>query len=131
MMNRLKNSIYSKVLQVLLIGYFLISSLNISQNLTGIATKDTNVHKKENVMWSVFKKLLKCSNNCEEYEDNDNEAGESNGKIKVSLDYIMPCNAGITFCYAYRYSVNKIYLAAPDLNGILYNKIHVPPPEII
>jgi len=129
MMNNFKNSVFSKVLQVLLIGYFLISSLSLSHNFSRIASKNTDVHKKENVVWNIFKKFLKCSGSAEELEDSDNESGVSNNKIKLTAEYLMPTHAGIQFCHVYIDSAKKVYLTQSDFSGILYNKVHVPPPE--
>jgi len=129
MMNQLKNSVISKVLQVLLIGYFLISSLSLSQNLSRIATKDADVHKKENIVWNIFKKVIKCGCNAEELEDSDNEPGANNNKIKLTSDYLLPSQAALMLSCAHIDFVKKIYINQSDLSGILYNKIHLPPPE--
>jgi len=129
-MNRLKNSLFSKVLHVLLIGYFIISSLNLSQSINRIATQDTDVHKKESAVWGIFKKMLKCNTSAEEFEDCDNEQAKDNNKIKLVVDYIIPGQTGILLCDAFAVSAKKIYLTQTGLNGILYNKIHLPPPEV-
>ena len=128
-MNNLKNSIFSKVLQVLLIGYFLISSLSLSHNLSRIATKNTDVHKIENVVWSIFKKFIKYSCSAEELEDSDNESGVSSNKMKLTADYLLPNLAGIVLCHECTNLTKKVYAAQSDFSGILDNKIHVPPPD--
>ena len=128
MMEKLKNSVFSKVLQVLLIGYFLISSINLS-NSPGRVTQDTCVYKKESTVWAVFKKMLKCNGNAEEYDDCDNEPGTSSNKVKLTTDYLLPFHAGVMPCLSYTATQNKIYLTQPDFNGSLYTKIHLPPPE--
>ena len=130
MMEQLKNSVLSKVLQVLLTGYFLISSLNLNQSFSRIATTDTDVHKKESIVWHLVKKMLKCNTSAEEYEDGENEPCNSNNKIKLTIDYLLPLQTGIALCHAYTASEKKIYFSQFGLNGILCNKIHVPPPEI-
>lgn len=130
MMDRLKNSVFSKVLQVLLIGYFLISSLNLSQSIAKITTQHTDVHKKESVVWNFVKKMLKCNTSAEEYEDGENEPCNAN-KIKLAIDYLLPLQTGIALCHAYTASVKKIYFSQFGLNGILHSKIHVPPPETL
>lgn len=130
MLEQLKNSVLSKVLQVLLTGYFLISSLNLSQSLGRIATTNTDVHKKESTVWHLVKKMLKCNTSAEEYEDGENECGNAN-KIKLAIDYFLPLQTGLALCNAYTTSVKKNYFSKFDLNGILCNKIHVPPPETL
>ena len=127
MMNQLKNSVFSKVLQVLLIGYFLISSLNLSNTITRVTTKNTDIHKKESAVWSLCKKFIKCNAGEEEIED---ESAGCNNKIKLTIDYLVPVQAAI-YHHVFATSVNKIYLTDCNLNGILYNKIYLPPPERI
>ena len=128
-MNNLKNSIFSKVLQVLLIGYFLINSLSLSHNLSRIATKNTDVHKIEHVVWSIFKKFIKYSCSAEELEDSDNESGVSSNKMKLTADYLLPNLAGIVLCHECPNLTKKVYATQSDFSGILHNKIHVPPPD--
>ena len=131
MMEQLKNSGFSRVLQVLLIGYFLISSLNLSQSLNKISSHEADVHKKESIVWHIFKKMLKCNVGAEEYEDCDNEPNNSNNNIKLVVDYILPVQMGIIAYSSYKVSPKKIYFSHSDLTGILHSKIHVPPPEVI
>lgn len=131
MMEGLKNSVFSKVLQVLLIGYFLISSLNLSNNLNRVATTNDDIHKKDCVVWSMVKKMLKCNTAAEEFEDSDNEAGCGNSnKIKLAVDYIIPGCSGFMLSYTIKASGKKLYSTETNSAGILHNRIHVPPPEI-
>jgi len=130
MMKGLKNSVFSKVLQVLLIGYFLISSLNLSNSLNRIATANNDIHKKDCVVWGMVKKMLKCNTAAEEFEDADNEAGCGNGnKIKLTVDYIVPPCSGLMIGYTVKTSGKKLYATQTNTTGILHNRIHVPPPE--
>ena len=131
MMEGLKNSVFSKVLQVLLIGYFLISSLNLSNNLNRVATTNDDIHTKDCVVWSMVKKMLKCNTAAEEFEDSDNEAGCGNSnKIKLAVDYLIPGCSGLMLSYSPTISGKKLYAAETNPAGILHNRIHVPPPEI-
>jgi len=129
MIKMFRNSLLSKTLQVLLIGYFLISSLSLSHNLSRISATNTDVHKKDNVLLAVFKKFVKCSNNTEEMEDSDSESGYSSNKVKLTADYLMPAQSGFILYNCNAGAVERLYSSHSILNGILYNKIHLPPPE--
>jgi len=126
-MKSLKNNVLSKVLQVLLIGYFLISSLNLANTIKTV----TASAGKECLAWGVFKKMLKCSKTAEEFEDESECAGcGGEGKVKLTVDYLMPGHAPFMPGIDYKVSGKRIFLTQTNYSGILYNKIHLPPPEI-
>lgn len=130
MMHSLKNSVFSKVLQVLLVGYFLISSLNLSNTIKTVTSSPDGTHKKECVAWGIFKKMFKCSNTSEEIEDGNDAQGFGNsGKVKLTVDYLIPGHSGYILSYVPKVSGEKVFITEAIFSSILYNKIHLPPPE--
>lgn len=131
MMHKLKNSVLSKALRVLLAGYFLISSLNLSNTVKTVTSATDNVQKKECMAWGVFKKLLKCNSASEEFEDgNDGPGCGSTGKVKLAVDYLIPGHTGCMLGFTPEVLDKKIFLANTISRSILYNKIHLRPPEL-
>jgi hypothetical protein len=130
MMEIIKNSKFSSVLQVLLIGYFLISSLNLSNNLSNIPTNEADIQAKESVVWNIFKKMLKCTTGSEEIEDSDYEAGKNSNTIKLIIDYLVPNQTVLALCNAFTINVKAIYCRQSGLHANFYNEIHLPPPDL-
>ncbi|MFP9097828.1 hypothetical protein ACLI09_02135 [Flavobacterium sp. RHBU_24] len=127
MIKSLRNNTLSKVLQVLLIGYFLISSLNLANTIKTV----TASAGKECVAWGVFKKMFKCSKTAEEFEDESECTGcGGEGKVKLTVDYLMPGHAPFMPVIDYKVSGKRIFLTETNYSGILYSKIHLPPPEL-
>jgi hypothetical protein len=130
MMEIIKDSKFSSVLQVLLIGYFLISSLNLSNNLSNTLPNDADIQTNESVVWNIFKKMLKCTTGSEEVEDSDYEAGKNSNTIKLIIDYLVPNQTVLALCQAFNINVKAIYCRQSGLHANFYNEIHLPPPDL-
>lgn len=131
-MINLKNNIISKCLQVLLIGYFLISSINVSNTFNELITQNTDLESTEAIVCNILKKIFNCDGCPEELEEFETKTkSEKTGKGLFIIDYIVPGNAYLTeehfntVIKNKNFSTGSIFIISP------YNKIHLPPPEFI
>lgn len=129
----MKNSILGKCLRVLLIGYFLMSSINISGSLGGIIANNSEKHCLVGKTCQMLKKLFKCDTMLEELDDYETSKtkADKNCKGLQLTDYLIPIYTGLPYNYSVSVEDNKAFdydLAIP-LN--FYSKIHLPPPEVI
>lgn len=129
MMHKIKNSIVSKCLQVLLIGYFLLSSINITNNFKSLISDNADVHKTENPIRLILKKIFKCDGCTEELDDYETKACN---KSFTATDYLVP---GQTWLMANNHNLKKLksrlHVANSAITCSFYCKIHLPPPEFI
>lgn len=130
MWNVFKNSGFSKVLQVLLIGYFLMSSLNFAAKVSIANSNTDEVYKMESTVLGIFKKIFKCNSVAETFEDCDSESGCGANKIKLTVDYLIPFHGGVCMQYVHKTAGKQSYLSQNNFTESLYTKIHLPPPEI-
>ncbi|KGO94928.1 hypothetical protein [Flavobacterium subsaxonicum] len=132
MLESVRNSVFGKCLQVLLIGYFLISSLNASNTVTELLTQNTHITSAKGIISNILKKIFKCDGCTEEYEELDakNKAEKAN-KAAVILDYLLPDNACIAANYLQATIKDKAFIANPVFIFGFYSKIYLPPPEFI
>lgn len=126
MMAAIRNSVFGKCLRVLLIGYFLLSSLNLSSSIDRILrNQNSNVYKQSGMMCKVVKLFFDCE---ESVEENKLES-KTTKKGLLALDYIVPgygwpaANTSVVFLAAEAFS------GVHDLKNGLHAKIHLPPPE--
>src|SRR6218665_2936094 len=69
MLNKIKNSFLCKCLQVLLVGYFLISSLIISNGVSRIINANAETYTVKGITCNFLKKIFKCDGIPEELDD--------------------------------------------------------------
>ncbi|RZJ69529.1 hypothetical protein [Flavobacterium sp.] len=128
-MSTIRNSFLGKGLKVLLIGYFLLSSLNLASSVDRIL-KDQNadVYRQTGMVCQMLKFFFDCEESVEEYEF-EKQQTKSVKKGLVVLEYLLP---------NYYWGVPKKSLTSDkafaqrsnlDQKGGLYSKIHLPPPE--
>ena len=132
MLKKLKDSIIVKCLRVLLIGYFLLNSINIPNSFGRFIDRNAELHCIKGKTCQVLKKLFKydgISEEREDYETCKTKTDKSGKGIKL-LEYLVPVNTALPYicnivngpeCYGHN-------LATPNNS---YNKIHLPPPEAI
>lgn len=129
MMNFIKDSKIGKCLQVLLIGYFLMSSINISTSLDGIVSSNSVFHS-SHIAGNTLKMIFKCAGCPEEIDDYEAKSGK-NSKGLLMLDYFIPAQ----FCYTkipgLKLLQKKGCTGAVPLQCKFQGKIHLPPPERI
>ncbi|KFF06605.1 hypothetical protein [Flavobacterium reichenbachii] len=133
MLNRIKNSILCKCLQALLIGYFLMSSLNVSNSVILIVNSNTEGHSVKGITCNFLKKIFKCDGIPEELDDY--KAKESK-TAKVTkgiplLEYLVPLNTSITELCFQTESRGKNYIDNPIFSFGFHGKIHLRPPQIM
>lgn len=129
MMNSVKNSIFGKCLQVLLIGYFLMSSINISTGLDGLLSNNTELHS-SSIMGHLLKKIFKCNGCPEEIDDYEAKTKSNNGcKGSFVLDYLVPNQICDAAPYDQKHFQKKGCTCDVALQCKFHGKIHLPPPE--
>ena len=120
-----------KCLQVLLIGYFLMSSINISTSLDGLVSKNSAFHSSR-IAGNVLKMIFKCDGCPEETDDHEGNAKSCNkAKASLMLDYLIPgqpCHAAMP---GHKLLQNKGCTGDVPLQCKFRGKIHLPPPERI
>ncbi len=129
MMSTIRNSYFGKGLKVLLIGYFLLSSLNLASSVDRILTsQNADVYKKSGMVCQMLKFFFDCEESVEEYEF-EKQQTKSVKKGLVLLEYLMPNH----YWRAPKKSLTSdkafAQLSNHDLKGGLFSKIHLPPPE--
>lgn len=133
MLNRIKNSLLCKCLQVLLIGYFLMSSINIA-NTFGLVINDSAGQNSVSAMTCNFlKKIFKCDAIPEELEDCKTKDTKTTKLAKgiPSLDYLVPVDASLHTIDFQIESAGKNYIDNPIFSFAFHGKIHLPPPQIL
>jgi hypothetical protein len=127
MMDKIKNSILSKCLQVLLMGYFLLSSINSTNSFKSSVSDNADVYKTGSTLGFILKKIFKCSGCTEEYDDYETKT-DANKSI-IDLDYLLPgCNWLLAHTNFTKIK-SRLYVAESALTCSFYFKIHLPPPE--
>lgn len=132
MLKKIKNSIIGKCLQVLLIGYFLLNSINMPNSLGSYIEKNAELHCIKGKTCQVLKMLFKWGGVPEELEDYEicKTKTDKSGKGIQLLEYLVPINTSLPYI---NYMINDRACYNHDL-GIpvnSYNKIYLPPPEAI
>lgn len=130
MASRIKNSISGKLLQVLLIGYFLVSSINPSNTFGNLLRQDAPSYSATGMVTNILKKLFKCDGCPEELEELDAKLKlEKENKGLFFSDYFMP-EPGYVLNEFVRASVKGKRIVSPFfIISDFHTKIHLPPPE--
>jgi hypothetical protein len=133
MLNRIKNSLVCKCLQVLLIGYFLMSSINIANNFGLIINENAAQGSISGITCNFLKKIFKCDAIPEELEDSKTKDSKTTKLAKgiPSMDYLIPLDASLHPVDFQIESVGKNYIDNPVFSFGFHGKIHLPPPQII
>jgi len=133
MLNRIKNSLVCKCLQVLLIGYFLMSSINIANNFGLIINENAAQGSISGITCNFLKKIFKCDAIPEELEDSKTKDSKTTKLAKgiPSMDYLIPLDASLHTVNFQIESVGKNYIDNPIFSFGFHGKIHLPPPQII
>lgn len=125
MIYRIRNSKFSMCLQAVLICYFIISSINLS-GYSGGRTLYTDIHKSENTFGLILKKIFKCDNSAEEFDDFETKNA---GKNLWASDYLVPGHTWLLSLQNFTKLKGKLHGAKADLVCSFYRKINLPPPE--
>lgn len=130
MLNKIKNSFFCKCLQALLIGYFLLSSINISNNFGRIINENADVHSVKGITCNFLKKIFKCTGIVEEVDDYETKDTKT-AKLKgiVLLDYLVPLHAALPQFSLKIESKRKNYIENSIFSFGFHGKIHLRPPQ--
>lgn len=131
MLNQIKNSFLCKWLQMVLIGYFLLSSVNISGNLGRIINESAEIHSIKGMTCNFLKKIFKCDGKPEELDETKESKTAKFAKGVVLLDYIIPAHTSLTNLYFSIGSDRKNYIDNPIFSFGFHGKIHLRPPQIV
>lgn len=133
MLNKIKNSLLCKCLQVLLIGYFLLSSINISGTIGRILNNRTEVHSVKGMACDFLKKIFKCDAIPEELDDYKTKDSKTTKLAKGTplLDYLVPLDASVPGLYFELETKSKNYISNPIFSFGFHGKIHLRPPQFI
>lgn len=133
MLNRIKNSLVCKCLQVLLIGYFLMSSINIANSFGLIINENAAQGSISGITCNFLKKIFKCDAITEELEDSKTKDSKTTKLAKgiPSMDYLIPLDASLHPVDFQIESAGKSYIDNPVFSFGFHGKIHLPPPQII
>lgn len=133
MLNRIKNSLLCKCLQVLLIGYFLMSSMNMSNALSEIIKENTEQDSIKGMTCNFLKKIFKCDGITEEKNDFESKDAKTAKVAKgiPSLDYLIPLSASLPDLYIKTGTQRKNYIDNAIFTFGFHGKIHLPPPQFI
>ena len=132
MLNRIKNSFFSKCLQVLLIGYFLISSINISNSFSQIINDNIETESIKGIACNILKKMFKCDAIPEEIDDYETKESKTTKLAKsiLLMDYLVPSNTCADLYFPSGLKA-KNYIDNPVFSFGFHGKIHLRPPQII
>lgn len=133
MLSRIKNSVFCKCLQALLIGYFLISSINVSNSFGRIIADNTETGTVKGMTCNFLKKIFKCDGIPEELDDYETKETKATKIAKgvPLLDYLIPLNTSLSVLYFQISSNRKNYIDNQIFSFGFHGKIHLPPPRFI
>lgn len=132
MLNKIKNSLFCKCLQALLIGYFLLSSINISSSFGRIINNNTELSSVKGMACNFLKKIFKCDGIPEELDDYETKDSKTTKLAKgiLLLEYLIPLDASVPGLYFKIGSKGKNYIDNPIFSFGFHGKIHLRPPRV-
>ncbi|KQB39445.1 hypothetical protein RC62_1126 [Flavobacterium aquidurense] len=118
---------------MLLIGYFLLSSINISGNISQIINDNSETHSVKGITCNLLKKIFKCDGIPEELDDYETKDTKTAKLAKGTflLDYLIPLDTSITPLYFIIDSKGENHIDNPIFSFGFYGKIHLRPPRAI
>lgn len=133
MLDRVKNSFLCKCLQIMMIGYFSISSINIANSFSETINSTTELHSLKGMTCNLLKKIFKCDSTIEELEDFKTKDCKT---VKLAkgiplLDYLIPAEAYLPKLCAQLETASRNYMANKMFSFGFHGRINVPPPRIV
>jgi len=132
MLKKIKNSFFCKCLQVLLVGYFLISSLNISSSFGRIINDNAETYTVKGIACNFLKKVFKCDGITEElddYETKDTKTAKLTKGIPA-MEYLISLESAMPKLYFLKEQKGKNYINNTIFSLGFHGKIHLPPPRL-
>jgi len=133
MLSQIKNSILCKCLQALLIGYFLMSSINVSGTFGRIINNNTETHSVKGMTCNFLKKIFKCDGIPEELDDYETKDTKNTKLAKgiLLLEYLVPAHTTLTGYGFQLQAKEKNYIDNSVFSFGFHGKIDIPPPRVI
>lgn len=131
MLKRIKNSFFCKCLQVLLVGYFLISSLNISNSFGRIINDNAETYTVKGIACNFLKKVFKCDGIPEELDDYETKDTKTAKLAKgiPSMEYLISLESSMPNLYFLIEPKGKNYINNTIFSFGFHGKIDIPPPR--
>ncbi|KAF2516726.1 hypothetical protein [Flavobacterium foetidum] len=131
MLNKIKNSFLCKFLQVLLVGYFLISSLNIANSVGRIVADNSETQTAKGMACNFLKKIFKCDGIPEELDDYKTKDSKTAKLAKgiPPMEYLLSSDTSMPNLYFLAEAKGKNYIDNPIFSFGFHGKIHLPPPQ--
>lgn len=132
MLNRIKNSFFCKCLQVLLVGYFLISSLNISNSVVRIISDNAETYTVKGITCNFLKKIFKCDGIPEELDDCKAKESKTAKLAKgiQPLEYLISAESQMPNLCFLNEQKGKKYIDNTVFSFGFHGKIDIPPPRL-
>jgi len=133
MLNKIKNSFFCKCLQVLLVGYFLISSLNIANGVSRIITDNAETYTVKGITCNFLKKIFKCDGIPEELDDYKTKETKTAKLAKGTplMEYLISSESLMPNIYFLIETEGKKYIDNTIFSFGFHGKIDIPPPRVI
>lgn len=133
MLSRIKNSIFCKCVHALLIGYFLMNSINMSGTFARIVNTNIEQDSVKGMTCNFLKKIFKCDGIPEELDDYENKETKTTKLAKgiPLFEYIIPLDSSMANLYFQIKAKRKNYINNPIFSFGFYGKIHLRPPQNI
>ncbi len=132
MLNKIRNSFLCKCLQALLVGYFLISSLNISNSVGRIINANAETYTVKGITCNFLKKIFKCDGIPEELDDyktKDTKTAKLAKGIPL-MEYLISSESLMPNFYFLIESEGKKYIDNTIFSFGFHGKIDIPPPRV-
>ncbi len=132
MMNKIRNSFFCKCLQVLLVGYFLISSLNISNGVSRIINDNAETYTVKGITCNFLKKIFKCDGIPEELDDYKTKETKTAKLAKgiPPMEYLISAEEFMPKMYFLIEQKGKKYIDNTIFSFGFHGKIDIPPPRL-
>lgn len=133
MLNKFRNSVLCKCFQILLLGYFLISSLNFSGTFEQYHRNNAHFTSVEISAYCFFYKVFKWDKFSAELEESETKdtKGIKYGKEISVMEYLIPFDSAWRGFLLSNNSKNTHHLHNPVFMFGFHGEIHLPPPQII
>jgi len=114
------------------VGYFLISSLNISSSFGRIINDNAETYTVKGIACNFLKKVFKCDGITEElddYETKDTKTAKLTKGIPA-MEYLISLESAMPKLYFLKEQKGKNYINNTIFSLGFHGKIHLPPPRL-
>ncbi len=117
---------------MLLVGYFLISSLNISNSVSRIIIDNAEAYTVKGITCNFLKKIFKCDGIPEELDDYKTKETKTAKLAKgiPLMEYLISSESAMPRLYFLKEQKGKNYINNTIFSLGFHGKIHLPPPRM-